>query len=58
MPVIKCYVSDETFNRLRNHAAKDSMNRTVEQLAEAAIEEAALQAELVQKGLQRVLFEN
>jgi len=50
MPILRIYVSDQCLDRLTNHAAKDSMSRTVEQLAEAAVEEAALQAELAQGG--------
>ena len=58
MPLLNCHVTDETLARLRKHSLKDSIGRTIEQLAEAAIEEAALQAELAQGERQRVLFEN
>jgi hypothetical protein len=45
MTILSCYVSDETLARLKSYAEWRGDGRTPEQLAEAAIEEAALGAE-------------
>jgi len=45
MPILNCYVSDETLKRLTRFADRRQDGRSPEQLAEAAIEEAAMEAE-------------
>lgn len=40
MPALNIYVEDETIDRL--HVASEDLQRTITQLAEAAVEEAAL----------------
>ncbi len=45
MPILTCYVSDETLQRLKAYAEWRGDGRTPEQLAEAAVEEAALDGE-------------
>jgi hypothetical protein len=44
MPILQCYVSDETMDLLRRFSAVDSMGRDPTTLAEDAISEAAIQA--------------
>lgn len=48
MPIIRCYVSDETY-RLLQEAGKD-FNRKVEDMAAAAIENAAIEYKVSQPG--------
>lgn len=45
MPILNCYVSEETLKRLTRFADCRQDGRSPEQLAEAAIEEAAIEAE-------------
>jgi len=45
MPILNCYVSEETLKRLNAYADWRQDGRTPEHLAEAAIEEAALECE-------------
>lgn len=44
MPIIQLYVDDDTLALLREIARRDSQGRTVTQLAEAAVEDAAIRA--------------
>lgn len=45
MPILNCYVTEETLKRLKAYAEWRGGDRTTEQLAEAAIEEAAIEGE-------------
>lgn len=42
MPMLNCYVDDRTYETLKEEA--EASGRTIEQLAEAAIEEAAIRS--------------
>lgn len=45
MPLLSCYVTDDTMKRLQAYADWRGDGRTPEQLAEAAVEEAGLDCE-------------